>query len=153
MKRKPLLGVVLVLAVLLCLSCTPGTRANAETGEAIVYLTPTCGCCAKWVTHLEENGFETTVHIQKDLTPVKERHGVPTSLESCHTAIVDGYVIEGHVPADDVKRLLEEELQATGIAVPGMPIGSPGMEQGDRKDHYEVILFGNATQEVFAEHN
>lgn len=87
-----------------------------------------------------------------DLSPVKTRLGVPQELQSCHTAEIDGYVIEGHVPAADIERLLEERPDATGIAVPGMPVGSPGMEYGERKDPYDVILFGGDEQKVYASH-
>ncbi len=124
----------------------------AAAAEMTVYKTLSCGCCTKWVDHLEENGFEVTVHSVDDLSPVKSRLGVPQTLQSCHTAEIDGYVIEGHVPAEDIRRLLDERPDATGIAVPGMPVGSPGMEYGDRKDAYDVILFGDGEQETYATH-
>ena len=92
------------------------------------------------------------MHSVDDLSPVKSRLGVPQTLQSCHTAEIDGYVIEGHVPAEDIRRLLDERPDATGIAVPGMPVGSPGMEYGDRKDAYDVILFGDGEQETYATH-
>jgi hypothetical protein len=101
---------------------------------------PTCGCCTKWIDHLKANGFAVRSHDTQDVTQPSQRLGIPAGYGSCHTAVVDGYVIEGHVPARDIRRLLKEKPQARGLAVPGMPIGSPGMEQGDHKDPYEVTL-------------
>ncbi|MEE7490397.1 metal-binding protein [Methylobacterium oryzae] len=111
---------------------------------------PNCGCCEKWVTHLREAGFTVTV-TEGPVNPVKARLGVPRDLASCHTAQVGGYAIEGHVPAGAIKRLLAEQPKATGLAVPGMPAGSPGMEvEGMEPDTYEVVLFGPAGREPFA---
>jgi hypothetical protein len=127
------------------------TKSEAGTPEVIVYKSPTCGCCGKWVDHMREAGFEVTTTDVDDVTPIKRKYGLPPGLGSCHTAVVGGYVVEGHVPAEEVKRLLEEQPDVAGIAVPGMPIGSPGMEQGDRVDSYEIVTFdkdGNTT--VFA---
>jgi hypothetical protein len=106
-----------------------------------VYRSPTCGCCAKWVDHVKAAGFSPTVHQVEDVSPVKARGGVPGELQSCHTALIGGYVIEGHVPADVIQQLLTERPKVAGIAVPGMPVGSPGMEQGSRVDPYQVIAF------------
>lgn len=106
-----------------------------------VYKSPTCGCCSEWVTHMKKNGFNVVVHDVRNVVPFRQRFGVPESMESCHTAVVGGYAVEGHVPAADVKRLLREKPKATGIAVPGMIQGSPGMEQGRGKDPYQVLLF------------
>lgn len=105
-----------------------------------VYKSPTCGCCTKWIDHLKANGFAVRSHDTQDVAQHKQRLGIPAGYDSCHTAVVGGYVIEGHVPASDIKRLLKEKPQARGLTVPGMPIGSPGMEQGNQKDKYEVIL-------------
>lgn len=113
----------------------------AAAGEVTVWKSPTCGCCGKWVDHLRAHGFRVVVHETDDLAPVKRTHGVPGALESCHTALVEGYTIEGHVPAAEVKRLLAERPPARGLAVGGMPIGSPGMEQGSAREPYAVILF------------
>ncbi len=119
-----------------------------------VYKSPTCGCCGDWIDHLEENGFEVTATNSNDMGRVKADAGLIAGLGSCHTAFIGDCVIEGHVPADDIKRLLAEAPKATGLSVPGMPAGSPGMEMGDRKDHYKVILFNEQGQtRVFAEHN
>jgi hypothetical protein len=107
-----------------------------------VHRDPSCGCCSGWVQHLQKAGFLTEVVDSKDLDAVKARLGVPDDLAACHTAEVAGYVIEGHVPAVALKRLLAEKPDAAGLAVPGMPVGSPGME-GGKEEPYEVILFGS----------
>jgi hypothetical protein len=109
---------------------------------------PNCGCCNGWVDHLRQAGFPVAVTNTADLSSLKGRLGVPENLASCHTAEVSGYVIEGHVPADAIKRLLREKPQAVGLAVPGMPIGSPGME-GGTPEEYEVVLFGKDGRGVF----
>jgi hypothetical protein len=105
-----------------------------------VYKTPTCGCCKKWVEHLESHGFKVTANDMDDLSEVKATFGVPAELQSCHTATVGKYVVEGHVPADLIQKMLKEKPAIAGLAVPGMPMGSPGME-GMRKDDYDVIAF------------
>ncbi|MDH5648047.1 MAG: DUF411 domain-containing protein [Gammaproteobacteria bacterium] len=121
--------------------------------EITVYKSPSCGCCKKWVTHLEQNGFIVTSHDVESIVPVKQKHGVLPQLGSCHTGLIDGYVIEGHVPADDIKRLLKEKPAVAGLAVPGMPVGTPGMEQGNRKDSYQVLSFDRSGNiQVFAEY-
>ncbi|MGB0682671.1 MAG: DUF411 domain-containing protein [Magnetovibrionaceae bacterium] len=117
--------------------------------QMTVYKSPSCGCCGKWVEHMEENGFQVTVKNTDDLDPIKFIAGVPDKLQSCHTATIDGYVIEGHVPAADVKRLLAERPAAVGLSVPGMPIGSPGMEMGDEKEPYPVILFNGEDVSIY----
>ncbi|MFN5583194.1 DUF411 domain-containing protein [Gemmatimonas sp.] len=109
-----------------------------------VYKDPNCGCCAEWVTHVKQAGFAVTVRDIADMASVKASFGVPDALGSCHTAKVGPYVVEGHVPADLIKRLLREQPAGRGLAVPGMPMGSPGMEQGGRKDAYDVLLFDKA---------
>lgn len=108
-----------------------------------VHKSPTCGCCGKWIEHLEENGFTVTSKDTEDMHSIKVQAGVPGQLASCHTAQVEGYFLEGHVPAEDVRRLLEEKPAAKGLTVPGMPVGSPGMEMGSRKDPYQVLLVKN----------
>ena len=108
-----------------------------------VYKQPTCGCCAKWVEHVEAHGMRVDARDVADVGPIKEQLGVPSHLESCHTAVIGGYVVEGHVPADIIRRMLRERPQIAGIAVAGMPMGSPGMEgDGTRRDRYEVIAIG-----------
>jgi hypothetical protein len=128
------------------------TRAASAADEITVYKSPTCGCCLAWVDHLRANGFTVIVEEMRDLAAIKQKLGVPRDLEACHTATVDGYVVEGHVPAADIRQLLESKPDAKGVAVPGMPIGSPGMERGDEKEAYSVILFGDAGESVFATH-
>jgi hypothetical protein len=112
----------------------------AVAADIVVYKSPTCGCCKNWVKHMEDNGYSVEVHNERNLAPIKSSMGVPKRLQSCHTAKVGDYVIEGHVPANDVKRLLKDKPQIAGLATPGMPMGSPGME-GPRKDAYQVIAF------------
>lgn len=114
--------------------------APAATTLAEVYKTPTCGCCGDWVDHLRAAGFAVRVHEVDDMAPVRRRLGMPAALASCHTARIGGYVVEGHVPATEIRRLLASNIVALGLAVPGMPVGSPGMEMGPRLDPYEVLL-------------
>lgn len=117
-----------------------------------VYRTATCGCCTAWVEHVREAGFAVEVRDveQSRLIEHKKRLGVDRGLAACHTARIDGYVIEGHVPAADIRRLLEERPDSAGLAVPGMPTGSPGMEYGDRVDPYSVVAFdGDGGMQVF----
>ncbi|HEC73509.1 MAG TPA: DUF411 domain-containing protein [Methylophaga aminisulfidivorans] len=106
-----------------------------------VYRDPHCQCCHKWIDHLKQQGFSVEDLLSNNVEVVKEQLGVPNALHSCHTAVVEGYVIEGHVPADDIKRLLLEKPAITGLAVPRMPVGTPGMEMGARKDEFAVITF------------
>lgn len=108
--------------------------------QILIYKSPTCGCCKLWVDHIVAAGFRPTVRDVPNVAPLKAELGVPAPLHSCHTALVDGYVLEGHVPADLALKLLAERPDALGLAVPGMPMGSPGMD-GPRKDDYDVILF------------
>ncbi|MCP1549391.1 MULTISPECIES: DUF411 domain-containing protein [Methylobacteriaceae] len=131
-----------------------GRHATAQDLPTVaVTKDPTCGCCEKWVAHLRENGFTVTV-TEGPVNPLKVRLGVPRDLASCHTAQVGGYVVEGHVPAGAIKRLLAERPQGTGLAVPGMPVGSPGMEvEGMEPDTYEVVLFGPAARSTFARYS
>jgi hypothetical protein len=120
-----------------------GTVFAAEEHVITVHLDPNCGCCSGWVQHLRQARFRTNVLETRDLDAVKRKLGVPDDLAACHTAEVSGYVAEGHVPAAALKRFLSEKPNATGLAVPGMPIGSPGMEGGN-PEPYEVVLFGLA---------
>lgn len=114
---------------------------SQQSGPLItVFKLATCGCCGKWVEHLRASGFTVKVQEVNDTSPYERQYHVPHSMESCHTAVVNGYTIEGHVPAADIKRLLNERPKAVGLAVPGMPVGSPGME-GARTDAYSVFTF------------
>ena len=126
--------------------------APAVAGEITVYKSPWCGCCSSWADHMRANGHSVTTKEVEDLDAIKRMAGVPEPLQSCHTAVVDGYVIEGHVPAEDVARLLSERPDAKGLSVPGMPMGSPGME-GGTPERYDVMLFGaDGSAEVYARH-
>ena len=139
---------VLVIAGALCFAAA----AAAEGAAVKVYKTPTCGCCTKWVEHLEANGFRVQSVVLPDLSHLKQSNGISPRLASCHTAFVDGYVIEGHVPAQDIERLLEERPQVAGLTVPRMPIGSPGME-GPNPVRYDVLTFDvSGKTAVFATH-
>ncbi len=130
---------------------TPEPATPAGLSEIVVHKTPTCGCCGAWVDHLRAGGFAVRVVEVADTDTVARRLGVPDTLRSCHTAEVDGYAIEGHVPAGDIRRLLAERPDAAGLAVPGMPAGSPGMEIGDQRDSYDVVQFDRSgTTQVFA---
>ena len=126
--------------------------ASVDTLLMTVYKTPNCGCCRNWVDHVRENGFHAATTDVADVTPVKLTHRVPADLQSCHTALIGGYVIEGHVPAADIHRLLKERPDIIGIAVPGMPSGSPGMETG-QVERYDVIAIGkDGSRTVWARH-
>lgn len=126
-----------------------------ETGSAVmtVYKSPTCGCCAKWIDHLEADGFMVEVRDVGNLGEIKQEMGVPRNMSSCHTGRIGDYVIEGHVPAEDIRRLLVERPDVHGLAVPGMPIGSPGMEQGGRQEAYKVYAFApSGSSDIFAQY-
>ena len=123
---------------------SPAPAPKAALPPMTVYKDPNCGCCTEWVSHVRKAGFVVTVRDTADMSAVKASFGVPAALESCHTARVGSYAIEGHVPADLIQRLLREQPVARGLAVPGMPMGSPGMEQGAQKDAYDVVLFDKA---------
>ncbi len=116
------------------------SESSSDAKTVTVYKTPTCGCCKKWVGLLIKSGYQVTVHDLSDLTEIKTEYGVPRALASCHTAIIDGYVLEGHVPIDVIQKMLKEKPKVTGITVPGMPMGSPGME-GDYSEPYDVLTF------------
>jgi len=132
------LAAAAVLAVVL--AAGGATPSPALAADIVVYKSPSCGCCSKWVDHLRANGHAVQTRLMEDLDLIKKMAAVPERLQSCHTAMVDGYVIEGHVPARDVARLLSERPKAKGLAVPGMPTGSPGME-GGAPEPYDVMLF------------
>ena len=117
-------------------------ESYAEENIVTVYKSPTCGCCKKWISHLEENGFKVKAIDTGNMSNIKDQAGIPTGAGSCHTAFVNDYVIEGHVPASDIKKLLTEKRNVAGLTVPGMPMGSPGME-GNRVDKYSVFEFDN----------
>jgi hypothetical protein len=145
-----------IVAALLTLTFAVGATllVRGQQTTVTVYKTPTCGCCAQWVEHLRASGFAVQTTDLADLGKLKASHRVPPQVQSCHTALVDGYVIEGHVPAADVWRLLKERPGVAGLAVPGMPIGSPGMEvPGMKVQPYDVIAFdAEGRTKVFASH-
>jgi hypothetical protein len=126
-------------AVLLLLGVAVG---HGQTGIAVtMYKQVGCGCCSIWADHLRKAGFKVSSMEMPDLDRVKTAYGVPRAVQTCHTALIDGYVIEGHVPLDAIQKLLKERPKVAGIGVAGMPIGSPGMESGSRKDPYDVLAF------------
>ncbi len=126
---------------------------NGAANEITVYKTTTCGCCVLWVDHLKSSGFQVTVKSVPSTAEYQTKFGVPEKLQSCHTAVVEGYTIEGHVPVSEIQRLLKERPKAKGLAVPGMPMGAPGMEAGDRSDKYSVLLFqADGTTSVYREY-
>ena len=138
------------------LAATFVCAARAANPRLRAYMSRSCGCCGEWLKHLRVNGFQADAQYVDDVTATKRSHGVPQELWSCHTALVSGYLIEGHVPAADIVRLLRERplidgLPARGLAVAGMPAGSPGMEQG-RAEPYATIAFGRNGSRVFARH-
>jgi hypothetical protein len=127
-----------IVALLLAASSAP---SQLNQPQITVYKDRSCGCCKKWVAHLEASGFKTIVKEVDATAPYQKQFHVPAELGSCHTAVVDGYTIEGHVPAREIKKLLSERPKVVGLSVPGMPIGSPGMENGDRRQAYSVLTF------------
>jgi hypothetical protein len=144
------------LAAALGAGFLPALPAPAANPRAVVHMSPTCGCCGEWVKHLRANGFAVEAKYVDDIVAVKRAHSVPEPLWSCHTALVGGYAIEGHVPAADIVRLLRERprvngADARGLAVPGMPAGAPGMEQGAQQP-YATLAFGAQGTQVFARH-
>lgn len=121
--------------------------------EIVVHRSESCGCCSKWLAHMKKHGFQVKDVLEENMNAVKDALGVPPALRSCHTGVVAGHVIEGHVPAGDVKKLLESRSGPYGLAVPGMPVGAPGMEMGDRKDPFSVIGFDrDGKTSVFSEY-
>lgn len=143
--------VVTVVAVLMALmaagvwafTTNPGPVVSGVGLEMVLYQSPTCGCCSAWAAHVREEGIEVEVQLSDygELNRLMVEHGVTPEIQSCHLGMIGGYAVVGHVPADAIRRLLSERPKVAGIAVPGMPIGSPGMEQGDRRDSYDVLTF------------
>ena len=120
-----------------------GALAASPKDRVTVWKTPNCGCCSDWVSHLRGNGFEVMTHDVKDTAPMRQKLGLAEKFGSCHTGLLGTYVLEGHVPAREMRRLLREKPRALGLAVPGMPTGSPGMEMGNARDAYDVLLVLN----------
>jgi hypothetical protein len=146
---KTLMSLILLLGSFLPLVVVAAAPKNEKPPvEMTVYRSPTCGCCGKWLEHMKQDGFLVKDIQTEDMDAIKRQHGVPDNLKSCHTALVGGYVVEGHVPASDIRSLLEKKPAVVGVSVPGMPAGTPGMEMGGRKDPYAVVQFdknGQAT--------
>ena len=151
MTLSPIISLRRSMAPALLLALAACSNA-AQAASYTMFRDPNCGCCEEWADHVHAGmQAEIAVEERSDMGAIKDREGVPVDLRSCHTMVVDGYVIEGHVPAADIARLLRERPEGIeGIAVPGMPIGSPGMEIGDRTQPYQVIAFGSAGRSVFA---
>lgn len=119
----------------------PGVALEGAPKEIVVYRSPSCGCCSKWLAHLRQHDFKVQDKVVDDVQQIKDKYGVSRSLASCHTAIIDGYIIEGHVPASDIKTMLRDRPAIKGLAVPGMVVGTPGMEMGRQKAPFKVIAF------------
>ena len=138
----------LMIGSVVALAAAAGAGQQPKLAAALppvtVYKSATCGCCSQWIEHMKAAGFTVKALDVDDIEVPKKTYGVPSSAASCHTAVVGGYVVEGHVPADAVQRMLREKPAIAGIAVPGMPLGSPGMEMGGRKDPYNVVAFDKA---------
>ena len=144
---------VSVVALVLTTGAAPVSPVTAGEKKPVitVYKDAGCGCCKSWVAHLIKHGYRVDAKDTPDMTEVKRALGVPDALTACHTAVVNGYLIEGHVPAPDIERLVRERPKVAGLAVPGMVTGSPGME-GGRAQAYDVIAFGDGKTQVFAHH-
>ena len=135
----------LTMGIVLALGTNVWMAAQATRPQMTVYKSATCGCCSKWVEHMQANGFDVKAINVDDIDKVKRERGVPADAASCHTAIVNGYIVEGHVPADAVLKVLKEKPAIAGIAVPGMPMGSPGMEvPGGQKEAFNIVAFDKA---------
>ena len=149
--RRSALRLALAGAALPLAGIAPG-RARADSlPEVVAWKNPSCGCCRVWIDHMRDAGFSVSVGDTTNMAEVKQAWNVPDTLQSCHTAVVSGYVVEGHVPASDIKRLLAERPSARGLAVPGMPKSAPGMDQPG--EPYTVVLFGTPTgDKVYAQH-
>ena len=146
-ESRPSRRLTLILLAAASLSPISSSRA-AEESVITIHKDPSCGCCSEWARHLQMNGFVTKIIETSQPDVMRKRFGVPYDLASCHTAQVEGYIVEGHVPAIAVKRLLAEKPVATGLAVPGMPMGSPGMDGGP-PERYDVVLFGSSGRRVY----
>ncbi|MBF0148295.1 MAG: DUF411 domain-containing protein [Magnetococcales bacterium] len=152
--RKKIIISLLGLGLLLIAAWWFMSATPAGATDLLVYKSPSCGCCGEWVKHMEQNGFRVQVRHVEDMTAIKRQQGVPPAMESCHTAVIGDYLVEGHVPAADVRRMLAEHPPIQGIAAPGMPTGSPGMEvPGQKPEPYQVFSFTrDEAPKVFANH-
>lgn len=146
MKKPAIILVATLLIAVAAIFVFVSPQASDSATTMVVYKDPNCGCCANWIDHIEAAGILVEVRDVQDMNQVKMQHGVSRNLSSCHTGLIDGYIVEGHVPAEDVLRMLDERPAIKGLSVPGMPIGSPGMEQGAPADYdaYDVVAFDGA---------
>ncbi len=119
----------------------PSSKLKDTKMDIVVYRSPTCGCCSKWLAHLKKHDFNVIDNVVDDMQSIKAKYGITPALASCHTAIINGYIVEGHVPASDIKSMLKNKANVKGLAVPGMVVGSPGMEMGDQKAPFKVVAF------------
>lgn len=143
---------VLIAAIGMSLTASAQPKPAQAKPHLAVYKSPTCGCCGQWIEYMQSKGFTTTTTNMADAVPIKIKHGVPAQLHSCHTSLIGGYVIEGHVPAEDILRLLRERPAIVGLAAPGMPAGSPGMDVPNSPP-YDVLAFDkDGRTRVFATH-
>ena len=157
-RAKPTLAALMAIStILLVVACSekplaPVKSSNEKVIQMEVFKQASCGCCGKWRDHLESAGFEVKTRNRQNLNPIKKEFGIQPRYQSCHTGVVDGYIFEGHIPASLVQRFLKEKPgDAIGLAVPGMPVGSPGMEMGERFDSYDVLLLkSDGSSEVYA---
>jgi hypothetical protein len=139
----------MVAVALFTLAISPTVASAGEKPAATIYKTPNCGCCEQYADYMRRNGFDITVKPTHDMTMLKRRHGVPEKFDGCHTMLIDGYVVEGHVPVDTVDRLLTERPPIRGISLPGMPQGSPGMT-GTKSAPFEIYEFGRGEPKVYS---
>jgi hypothetical protein len=141
--KKCILALVLIFNPGFVLS---ESKTTNEPVDIVVHRSPSCSCCGKWVEHLKQNNFKVEDIVTEDVQSIKDKYGVTQEMASCHTALVNGYVVEGHVPANDIINLLKNKPEVTGISVPGMPKGTPGMEMGGKKDAFQVLSFDKNNQ-------
>ncbi|MBI5900322.1 MAG: DUF411 domain-containing protein [Rhodocyclales bacterium] len=137
---------------ILLISLLGSSAAMAQAAVVDVFKSPHCGCCGKWVEHLRQNGFEVKTHDVDDVSAARQKLGMPDRLGSCHSAKIGGYVVEGHVPAADIQRLLKEKPKALGLSVPSMPPGSPGMESAKPMPYQTLLVQSDGSTRVFAQH-
>jgi len=139
----------LIAAAMFALAVLPAIASAGDKPAATIYKNPNCGCCEQYADYMRQNGFEVTVKPTHDLTMIKRRHGVPEQFDGCHTMLIDGYVVEGHVPLNTINRLLTERPSIKGIALPGMPQGSPGMS-GTKREPFTIYGFGEGRPKVYS---
>ncbi len=129
------------------------TESYSGNKDITVYRSPSCGCCGLWIEHMQKHGFQVNEIKTDNMEAIKKQYNLPSNLASCHTAIIDGYVMEGHIPGDDIKRFLKQKPDATGLTVPAMSLGTPGMEAGERKQPFAVLAFDDGgTVKVFKQY-